>query len=64
MSEFQYFWRCEHHPSAIDNWAYAMSLEGIVSVSCEYCCDSRRYAPRWHDNGFHRKTPERFVLIR
>jgi hypothetical protein len=42
----QRFWRCEHHPSAIDNW-------DVWREHCEHGCDKSELRP-W-DNGTHRE---------
>ena len=39
---FQRTWRCEHHPSAIDNW-------GDCRPFCEHGCHKSEL--RWYDNG-------------
>jgi hypothetical protein len=44
LSETQRFWRCEHHPSAIDNW-------DVWREYCEHGCDKSEL--RWSDNGTH-----------
>lgn len=41
---FQYYWRCEHHPSAIENFF-------TNRETCEFECHKQPL--RWHDSGFH-----------
>jgi hypothetical protein len=41
---FQYFWRCAHHPSAIENFF-------DVRTMCDRGCHAERL--RWHHNGTH-----------
>jgi hypothetical protein len=48
----QLFWRCEHHPLAIDNF-FAQRAE------CEWCCHTQEL--RWHHNGTH-PTPNVTLL--
>jgi hypothetical protein len=46
LSETQRFWRCEHHPSAIDNW-------DVWRGYCGHGCDKSEL--RSWDNGTHRE---------
>ena len=42
MTEFQNFWRCEHHPSALANF-----FNG--PATCEWCCHTQEL--RWYHGG-------------
>jgi hypothetical protein len=44
MTEFQNFWRCEHRPSALENFFNSTTV-------CEWCCHTQEL--RWHDSGRH-----------
>lgn len=44
MSAFQRFWRCAHHPSAIENF-----YDG--RTTCEWDCHTTTLQP--HHGGFH-----------
>jgi len=41
---FQYYWRCAHHPSAIDNFFEKLA-------GCEWMCHAQEL--RWHHSGAH-----------
>jgi hypothetical protein len=41
---FQHYWRCAHHPSAIQNFFEQRN-------SCEWCCEESRLL--WHHGGEH-----------
>jgi hypothetical protein len=43
-TEFQHYWRCEHYPSAIENFFGKRAV-------CEWCCHTQEL--RWHDNGIY-----------
>jgi hypothetical protein len=42
MTEFQNFWRCEHHPSALANF-----FNG--PATCEWCCHTQEL--HWYHGG-------------
>lgn len=42
--QVQHFWRCAHHPSAIDNHFDKL-------LGCEWDCQTQSL--RWHHNGEH-----------
>lgn len=44
MTDHQRFWRCAHHPSAIDNFFGALT-------TCEWGCHDE--ALRWYHRGNH-----------
>lgn len=44
MSDFQHYWRCAHHPSAIDNFFEKRA-------TCEWQCHETPL--RSHDSGIH-----------
>ena len=41
---YQYYWRCAHHTSAIQNFFEQRN-------TCEWCCHAQRL--QWHDSGYH-----------
>jgi|SRR5271163_4484355 len=49
-SNYQWFWRCKHYPSSIDNWAWAQ--EHHNRDRCEAGCHTTEL--RWYDNGVNR----------
>lgn len=46
MSEHQHFWRCAHHPSAIDNFFE-------TRITCEWQCHETQL--KSFDSGFHQR---------
>ena len=42
--KFQHYWRCKHHPSAIDNFFHSRTM-------CEWSCHAEEL--RWYHNGEH-----------
>jgi hypothetical protein len=42
VTGYQRFWRCEHHPVAIDNFSEGTHI-------CEWGCDLTKL--EWHHNG-------------
>ncbi len=44
MNSIQYFWRCAHHPSAINNFFVERS-------TCEWSCHTQEL--KWHHGGVH-----------
>ncbi len=41
---FQYFWRCAHYPSALDNFQ-------ANRTTCEWECHTQEL--KWYNHGFH-----------
>ena len=47
MTTFQYFWRCEHHPSAMENFFERRTTCELVG------CHTQEL--KWYHFGFHPK---------